>query len=163
MNIPYPSHRIASAWNNILFKILLLTCMQLLHAVHVPVDKDFCTSKDLFESSGSYCQSDTSTWVSKGESTASGVSTDDKTAIQYKPVTSLAGNNALVHHKQSRGYDQISHALSNTHGLYGCSCNFLDFISIYSLNPGKLPGHSLTNGLDTRLGWYWPKCILCSG
>ena len=47
--------------------------------------------------------------MSKGESTASGVSTDDETAaIQYKPVTSPAGNNALVHYKQLRGYDQIS-------------------------------------------------------
>ena len=69
------------------------------------------------------------------------MSTDDKTAaIQYKPVTSLAGNNAFVHYEQSHGYDQISHALSYTHGLYGCSCNFLDLLSVYSLNPGELPG-----------------------
>ena len=35
-----------------------------------------------------------STSVSESESTASSASTDDKTAtIQYKPVTSLAGNN----------------------------------------------------------------------
>ena len=86
--------------------------------------------------------------MSKGESTASGVSTDDKTAaIQYKPVTSLAGNNALVHYEQSCGYDQISHALSNTHGLYGSSCNFLDLISVYSLNPGELP---------SRFSYEWP-------
>ena len=58
-----------------------------------------------------------------------------------KPVKSLAGNNnALAHYEQSRGYDQISHALSNIHGLYGYSCNLLDVISVYSLNPGKLPG-----------------------
>ena len=59
-----------------------------------------------------------------------------KTAtIQYKVVTSLAGNNnAFVHYEQSCGYDQISHALSNIHGLY--KCNLLDVIS----NPGKLPG-----------------------
>ena len=60
-----------------------------------------------------------------------------------KPVTSLAGNdNVFAHYtnEQSRGFDQISHALSNIHGLYGCSCNLFDVISIYSLNPGKLPG-----------------------
>ena len=65
-----------------------------------------------------------------------------KTAtIQYKPVTSLAGNNnALAHYELSRGFDQISHALSDIHGLYGCSCNLFDVISVYSLNLGKLPG-----------------------
>ena len=43
-----------------------------------------------------------------------------KTAtVHYKPVMSLAdNNNALAHYEQSRGYDQISHALSNIHGLY---------------------------------------------
>ena len=46
----------------------------------------------------------------------------------------------LAHYEQSGGFDQISHALSNIHGLYGCSCNLLDVISVYSLNPGKLPG-----------------------
>ena len=77
--------------------------------------------------------------MSNSESTASGASTDDKTAtIKYKPVTSLAGNNnALAHYKQSCGYNQISHALSNIHGLYECSCNLFDVISVYS----KLPGH----------------------
>ena len=68
-----------------------------------------------------------------------------KTAtIQYEPVTCLAGNNnVLAHYEQSRGFDQISHALSlsNIHGLYGCSCNLFDVISVYSLNPRKLPGH----------------------
>ena len=65
-----------------------------------------------------------------------------KTAtVQYKPVTSLAGNsNALPHYEQSCGYNQISHALSNMHGLYGLSCNLFDVISVYSLNTGKLPG-----------------------
>ena len=73
---------------------------------------------------------------------ASGASTDDKTAsIQYKPVTSLAGNNnALVHYERSRGFDQISHALSDIHGLYVCSCNLFDVISVYSLNSDELPG-----------------------
>ena len=90
------------------------------------------------------------------ESTASGLSTDDKTpTIQYKPVTSLAGNKmrllimnshvaSIIDCKPREVYnlcfDQISHALSNIHGLYGCSCNLLDVISIYSLNPDKLPG-----------------------
>ena len=81
--------------------------------------------------------------MSESASTTSGTSApDDKTAtVQYKPATSLAGNNnALAHYEQSRGYDQISHALSNIHGLYGWSCNLFDVISVYSLNPGKLPG-----------------------
>ena len=81
--------------------------------------------------------------MSESASTTSGASApDDKTAtVKYKPATSLAGNNnALAHYEQSRGYDQISHALSNIHGLYGWSCNLLDVISVYSLNPGKLPG-----------------------
>ena len=47
----------------------------------------------------------------------------------------------LAQYKQSRGFDQIhvSHALSNIHGLCRCSCNLFDVISIYSLNPCKLP------------------------
>ena len=53
----------------------------------------------------------------------------------------------LAHYEQSHGFDQISHALSNIHGLYGCSCNLLDVISVYSLNPGKLPG---------RFSYEWP-------
>ena len=61
------------------------------------------------------------TLASESESTVSGASApDDKTVtVQYKPATSLAGNNVLAHYKQSRGFDQISHALSNIHGLYG--------------------------------------------
>ena len=80
--------------------------------------------------------------MSNSESTASGASTDDKTGtIEFKPVMSLTGNNnALAHYEQSCGYDQISHALSNIHGLYECSCNLFDIISVYSLNPSKLPG-----------------------
>ena len=66
--------------------------------------------------------------------------TSKTVTIQYKPVMSLAGNNALAHYEQSRGFDQIPHALSNIHSLYGYSCN-LDIISVYSLNPCKLPGH----------------------
>ena len=79
------------------------------------------------------------TSVSESKSTASGASApDDKTAtVQYKPATSLASNNnALAHYELSRGYDQISHALSNIHGLQGWSCNLFDVISIYSLNLG---------------------------
>ena len=62
--------------------------------------------------------------MSESESTASGASTDDKTAtVQYKPATKLAGNNnALTHYEQSRGYDQILHVLSNIHILYS-TCN----------------------------------------
>ena len=71
-----------------------------------------------------YCQSGYPvTSVSERESTASGASAPDD-----KPATSLAGNNALAHYEQSRGYDQISRALSNIHGLYGRSCNLLDVI-----------------------------------
>ena len=76
-------------------------------------------------------------------STTSGASApDDKTAtVQYKPAMSLTGNNnALAHYEQSHGYDQISHALSNIHGLYGWSCNLLDVISVYSLNLALFPG-----------------------
>ena len=57
-------------------------------------------------------------------------------------MTSKTGNNnELAHYEQSRGFNQISHALSNIHGLYGCSCNLFDVISVYGLKPGKLPGH----------------------
>ena len=67
--------------------------------------------------------------------------TSKTVTIQYKPVTSLAGNNnTLAHYEQSRGFDQISHALSNIHGLCGCSCNLFDVVSVHSLNLGKLPG-----------------------
>ena len=86
------------------------------------------TSKNLFKCMCSsvvlvstYCQLGISTLVSESECTAGGASTDDKTAIiQYRPVTSLAGNNnALTHYKESHDYNQISHVLSNIHGLYG--------------------------------------------
>ena len=94
------------------------------------------------------------TSVSKSASTASGASAldDKKETVQYKPTSSLAGNNnALAQYEQSRGYDQISHALSNIHGLYGWSCNLLDVTSVYSLNPGSCQAISPTNGLGTRL------------
>ena len=88
--------------------------------------------------------------MSESASTTSGASApDDKTAtVQYKPSMSLVGNNnALAHYEQSRDYDQISHALSNIHGLYRWSYNLLDVISVYSLNLGKLPG---------RFSYEWP-------
>ena len=49
--------------------------------------------------------------VSESESTASGASTDiSKTAIiQYKPITSLAGNNTLAHYEQSCGFKYHMH------------------------------------------------------
>ena len=81
-----------------------------------------------------YYQSVILTSVRESESTASGASAPyDKTAtIQYKPITSRAGNNnMLAHYEQSRGYDQISHALSNTVGpvlivyFNYCVCLFL--------------------------------------
>ena len=76
--------------------------------------------------------------MSESESAASSASTDTR----HKPVMNLvSNNNALAHYKQSRGFDQISHALPNIHGLYGCNCNVSDVISVYSLNLGKLPGH----------------------
>ena len=82
-----------------------------------------------------------------------------KTAtIQYKPVTSLAGNNnALAHYKQSHGFNQISHALSDVRGLYGCSCNLFDVISVYSLNllSYKWPGTRLLRGRLLILQYFF--------
>ena len=70
------------------------------------------------------------------------MSTNDKTAtIHFKPVTSLARNNVLANYEQTHAYDQMSHSLSNSHGLYGYSCNLRETISVCSLNLGKLPGH----------------------
>ena len=84
-----------------------------------------------------YCRSGILTSVNESESTAT---TDDKTAtVQYKPVTQVLLA-TKTDYEQPRRYDQISHALSTIHGLCGCSCNFLDIIPVYSLNPGKLPG-----------------------
>ena len=61
-----------------------------------------------------------------------------KTAtIQYKLVMSLAGNNnALAYYEQSRGFDHMYVIFM----AYGCSCNLFDVISLYSLNPHRLPG-----------------------
>ena len=42
--------------------------------------------------------------------------------------------------KQQTCNIRMSHSLSNIHGLYGWSCNLTGVISIYSLNPSKLPG-----------------------
>ena len=58
-----------------------------------------------------YCQLGISTLVSESKSTASGASTDGN-----HPITSLAdNNNVLAYYETSRGYDQISHGLSNIH------------------------------------------------
>ena len=57
-----------------------------------------------------------------------------------KPVMSFTGrNNTLAHFKQSHGYDQMSHSLSNIHCVYTCTRNLLDIISVYSLDKSKLP------------------------
>ena len=60
-----------------------------------------------------YCQSGISTSVSESTQ-AVRLQVISKTATaQYKPVMILVGsNNTLAHYEQSRGYDQISHALS---------------------------------------------------
>ena len=79
---------------------------------------------------------------------------------QYKPVMSLAGSNDIFTHKEhSRGYDQISHELSNIYGLYGWSCNLFGVIVVYSLDLGKLPG---------CFSFKWPgyeatSNLVCSG
>ena len=66
------------------------------------------------------CCSGLSISVSESESTAGGASTDARQQLSklYKPVRILAGNNALTHYRESRGYDQISHVLSVIHSLY---------------------------------------------
>ena len=52
--------------------------------------------------------------------------------------------------------DQISHALSNIHGLYGCICNLLDVISVYSLNPGNFQAIFPMNTLAWVRGYLRP-------
>jgi len=51
----------------------------------------------------------------------------------------------------SQGYDQISHAVSNIHGLYGCSCNLFGVIVVYSLTQVSYQAVSPKNGLGTKL------------
>ena len=47
---------------------------------------------------------------------------------------------------------KIKYHISNIHSLYRCSCNLFDVICVvYSLNQDKLPGHSPTTSLGTRL------------
>ena len=80
--------------------------------------------------------------MSESASTTSGASApDDKTAtVQYKPSTSLDGNNnALAHYEQSRGYDHIHMHYPLFMACTGGAVIFLTS-SVYSLNPGKLPG-----------------------
>ena len=84
-----------------------------------------------------YCQSGISTLVSESESTASGVSTDDKTA---KPVTSLAGkNNALAHYEQSNSH--VATIKYHIHYPIFMAFTGAAVISLMSyLYTGKLPG-----------------------
>ena len=90
--------------------------------------------------------------MSKGESTASGVSTDDKAAaIQYKPVTSLAGNNALVHHSH------VATIKYHMHYQILMACTGAAVISFTSypytvLTRVSYQAVSLTNSLDTSIG-----------
>ena len=88
--------------------------------------------------------------------TPSGASAlDDKTAtVQYKPATSLAGNkNALAHYEQSRGYNQISHALSNIRFM-ACTGGAVISLTSYPYTVCtrvSCQAVSPTNGLGTRL------------
>ena len=61
-----------------------------------------------------------------------------KTAtVQYKPVTSLAGNNNVLAHTNSHtAMIKYTYIISYS---WLVQCNLLDIISIYSLNPGKIP------------------------
>ena len=71
--------------------------------------------------------------------------------LQHRGEGSLAGNNALAHYEYSHSYNQISHALSNIHGLYRCSCNLHDVKSVYSLNSVTYQAVSPTNNLGMWL------------
>ena len=98
--------------------------------------------------------------MSKGEFTASGVSTDDKTAaIQYKPVMSLAGNNALVHHSH------VAMIKYHMHYQILMACTGAAVISFTSYPYTVLTRVSYQSvSIYERPGYkYWPKCILCSG
>ena len=112
----------------VLFKFFPLTCVQLLQTCR---QNSFFINKNLFKSSSvvlvsTYCQSGISTLVSLLQILC--LQMTSKTAtIQYKPVTSLAGNNnALAYYEQSCSYIQISHALSHIHGLYVWICHLRD-------------------------------------
>ena len=129
-----------------------------MHTTTVPLEQtdSLYINKDLFKSSSVVL---TVSWAYQHRLTKASLlqvmhlQITSKTAtIQYKPVTSLAGDkNALGHYEQSRGYDQISHAFSNIHGLYGCSCNLFDVMSVYSLNQVIYQAVSPANGLGTSL------------
>ena len=62
--------------------------------------------------------------------------------IQYEPVTSLAGNNNARLHITNSHVGSIKYHMHYPIFMVirGCSCNLFDVISVYSLNPGKLPG-----------------------
>ena len=66
-----------------------------------------------------------------------------KTAtIQYKPVTSLAGNNnTLAHYEQSMATIKYHMHYPISMACMSAAVIIFEVISIYSLNPGKLPGH----------------------
>ena len=78
-----------------------------------------------------------------------------KTAtIQYKPVTSLAGNNnALAHYEQSRGFDQISQVMHYPIFM-ACGVAAVIFMTSYPYTVQirvSCLAVSPTNGLGTRL------------
>ena len=85
-----------------------------------------------------------------------------KTAtIQYKPVMSLAKyNNTLAHFKMSRGFDQISHALSNIMACTGAAVIFLtsypytvwNRVSCQAVFSYKRPGYEASDERDGRDG-----------
>ena len=115
-------------WNDSFVQIFPLTCVRLLQTCR---QNGFFTNKNLFESSSvvlvsTYCQSGISTLVSLPQILC--LQMTSKTAIiQYKPVTSLVGNNnALAYYEQSYSYIQISHGLSHIHDLYVWICNLRD-------------------------------------
>ena len=94
--------------------------------------------------------------MSESASTTSGASApDDKTAtVQYKTETSLAGNNALAHYEQSRGYDPQSIIQYSWLVRGGAVISLTSYpykvrtrVSYQAVSP--------TNGLGTRLGRSW--------
>ena len=93
--------------------------------------------------------------MSESASTTNSASAlDDKTAtVQYKPATSLTGNNALAHYEQSRGYDQISHDYPIFMACTGTSGAVISLTSYpyTACTRVSCQAVSPTNGLGTRL------------
>ena len=80
--------------------------------------------------------------MSESESTASGVSTDDKTAtVQYKPVTSLTDN--------SNAHAHYSHVAMNKHHMHYPIFMACTGAAIRIRVSCQAVSH--TNGLSTRL------------